>query len=95
MGVGKTKAIPHLTFLSSKRGRGREGKSEIQKKKEKDRGGGVGIRKIFTKMKNTIHNTKLVLHRQTNKAENILGRSHKSLHCEGWGHCERKNFENF
>ena len=79
MGVGKTKAIPHLTFLSSKRGRGREGKSEIQKKKkEKDRGGGVGIRKIFTKMKNTIHNTKLVLRRQTNKAEDILGRSQKS-----------------
>jgi hypothetical protein len=35
MGVGKTKAIPHLTFLSSKRGRGREGKSEIQKKRRK------------------------------------------------------------
>ena len=49
-----------------------------KKKKEKDRGGGVGIRKIFTKMKNTIHNTKLVLRRQTNKAEDILGRSQKS-----------------
>ena len=49
----------------------------------------MGIRKIFTKMKNTIHNTKLVLRRQTNKAEDILGRSQKGLHCGGWGHCER------
>ena len=66
-----------------------------KKRRKKTEEGEWASGKIFTKMKNTIHNTKLVLRRQTNKAEDKLGRSQKSLHCEGWGYCERKNFENF
>jgi hypothetical protein len=44
-----------LTFLSSKRGRGGREKVRCKKKKEKDRGGGVGIRKNIYKNEN--HNT--------------------------------------
>ena len=78
MGVGKTKAIPHLTFLSSKRGRGGREKERCKKRRKKTEEGEWASGKIFTKMKITIHNTKLVLRRQTNKAEDILGRSQKS-----------------
>ena len=60
-----------------------------KKRRKKTEEGEWASGKIFTKMKNTIHNTKLVLRRQTNKAEDILGRSQKGLHCGGWGHCER------
>ena len=49
-----------------------------KKRRKKTEEGEWASGKIFTKMKNTIHNTKLVLRRQTNKAEDILGRSQKS-----------------
>ena len=49
-----------------------------KKRRKKTEEGEWASGKIFTKMKITIHNTKLVLRRQTNKAEDILGRSQKS-----------------